>query len=416
MGVAMKIKIQKQNMVKILAVEPHPTHDVHVWDTDLSGFGVAISKNGNRSYVLQYRTREGRSRRMTLAKVANITPAKARELAAKGLQDIATGDDPIELRRATRRREKTLTVSALADRYLEEHAEIHKKPMSVAEDRRMIQTYVKPKLGNLEVDRVERRHVRKLHTDMVKSPYMANRVWALLSRMFSLAEKWGLRDEGINPCKGVDRYPEKSRVRYLSADELKRLGAALVKCEEEAEITPATALAVRLLVLTGCRSREILGLRWNQVDLDHNCLRLPDTKTGPRTVVLPAPARVLLADAPRDRDCPFVLPGHKRGKSLTTLRPGWSDITKRAGLDGLRVHDLRHAFASTAAVGRESLLIIGAMLGHTELETTKKYSHLSVEPVEAAAERTAATIASQMGLTGADAEVVNIRHHSEKQT
>ena len=395
------IKIARINAKHLEAIAPGESRDVFVWDTELKGFALRIRPNSRRSYILQYRNADGRSRRMKIGDAEVLTPDEARRQAGAALKAVAAGDDPVAERKA-KRGSHLPNVSDVADRYIKEHAKIHKKPRSAAEDERMVEAYVKPRLGTRRIDHVGREHIAALHRSMVDTPYMANRVWALLSKMFNVAEEWGLRPEGSNPCRRIKRYPEKSRVRYLTPAELKRFGEAITAAEKEEEpkkaITPTTALAIRLLVLTGCRLREILNLTWDQVDLEHRVIRLPDSKTGRRAVSLGAPAVQLLEHAPRYVDSPFVLPGHIHGRPLTTLRPGWGLVIKRGKLPDLRPHDLRHAFASVAAVGGESLLVIGAMLGHTETETTRKYAHLTADPVRDATDRTAAAIAKQLGL------------------
>ena len=417
----MKLKLTLQNKAELAAVEPDPARDVFVWDSELAGFALKITPKGRRVWVLQYRNADGRSRRITLGSASAVTPDKARKLAGAELTRIAGGADPVEERRE-RKAPGMLTVSELADRYLIEHARIHKKPSSAAEDERMIEAYVKPKLGRLRVDRVTKADIRELQQSVWEgkrktkgkkeeashAPYQSNRVWALCSRIFNFAEELGLRAEFSNPCRKVARYPERSRVRYLTPAELRRLGEALAAAEalstseakedREQAISPTAAAAIRLLLLTGCRLREILTLRWDQVDLDHQVLRLSESKTGPKVVPLAAPARLVLEQLPKLEGNPYVLPGQHKGEPLTTLRPGWERVVARAELGDLRAHDLRHAFASVAAVAGESLLTIGAILGHSESDTTRKYAHLTADPVLAAAERTAGAIASSLGL------------------
>jgi integrase len=417
-----KLKLALQNKAELAAIQPDPARDLFVWDTELVGFALKITPRDRRVWVLQYRNADGRSRRITLGNASSMTPDKARKLAGTELTRIAGGADPVEERRE-RKAPGMPTVAELADRYLIEHARIQKKPGSAAEDERMIETYVKPQLGRLRVDLVTKTDIRRLQQSVWKgmrkrkgktkneeihSPYQSNRVWALCSRMFNLAEEWGFRPEGSNPCRKVARYPERSRVRYLTPAELRRLGEVLAAAEalstseakedREQSISPTAAAAIRLLLLTGCRLREILNLRWDQVDLEHQVLRLAESKTGPKAVPLAAPARLVLEQLPRLEGNPYVLPGQHKGLPLTTLRPGWERVIARAELGDLRAHDLRHAFASVAAVAGESLLVIGAILGHTETDTTRKYAHLTANPVLEAAERTAGAIASSLGL------------------
>lgn len=392
-----KRKFGKVNRTSVLEAKPKVRRYV-LWDERLAGFALRVTPAGVKTYVLKYRNADGQQRWYTIGQDPEVTIDKATELAEIALAEIRAGRDPHAEKAA--RRVAGATVAELCDRYLTDYAEVHKKPSSVAEDRRMVEVYVKPKLGSKLVKLVNEQEVRDLLRGMRATPYMANRVWALLSKVFAVAEAWKMRRRGTNPCRDVDRYPEKARTRRLSAEEVARLGAALRDCEKAVNpaerVSPTVALAVRLLLLTGCRESEILGLRWEWLDLEHGFIHFPDSKTGEKVVPLGAPALQLLVDLKRIEGYPWVIPGRRRGKPLTDLRPGWGRLIARANLPNLRPHDLRHAFASVGAVGGESLLIIGAVLGHVDTETTKKYAHLSVDPLRAAADRIAGTLAAQL--------------------
>ena len=228
-------------------------------------------------------------------------------------------------------------------------------------------------------------------------PYQANRVLAVLSKMFNLAERWGLRPDGSNPCRHVEKFGERKRERMLSASELSRLGEALAGHDG----SPFVAGAVKLLIFTGARLGEILGLRWDWVDLDRGEARLPDSKSGAKTLHLPPPALAALATLPRIEGNSFVIVGHRAGAPLVNLEKPWRAIRATAGLDDFRLHDLRHAFASIAASSGLGLPIIGKILGHTQPATTARYAHLASDPVKAAAAAVAEKIASAMvGRTG----------------
>jgi integrase len=224
----------------------------------------------------------------------------------------------------------------------------------------------------------------------------ANRVLALLSKMMNLAEKWGLRPDGSNPCRHVDKYGETKRERFLSADELARLGDVLAEAERTATELPGAIAAVRLLALTGCRVSEIVTLRWQDVDLAAACLRLPDSKTGAKTVHLNAPALAVLAAIERDPGSPWVIRGGKPGARLINLQKPWRRIRANAGLENVRLHDLRHSHASVAVGLGEGLPMIGKLLGHSTVATTARYAHLAADPVKAATERVGAAIAGMM--------------------
>jgi integrase len=216
------------------------------------------------------------------------------------------------------------------------------------------------------------------------TPFQANRVVALLSKMLSLAERWGLRPDGSNPTRHVERFREKARQRYLSEAELARLGDALAESESMDLDSIEAVAAIRLLLFTGARMGEILTLRWDDVDLERRCLRLPDSKTGAKLIQLNAPALEVLASLKQRSE--WVLPGKDPKKRYVNLAKPWARISQRAELDDVRVHDLRHSFAAVGAGAGGSLLVIGGLLGHKSAATTARYAHLSVDPLRAANE------------------------------
>lgn len=377
-------------------VAPPERGDTLLWDSKLPGFGLRIKPSGRRTYVLQYRNKQGRSRRLTIGLHGPLTVDQAREQARLLLADVARGLDPTESRVNER---KAPTITDLAARYMSEHAEPKKKPKSVREDRRLWNEFVLPALGARTVADVTRGDVARLHT-MVgrKTPTTANRVLALLSKAFNLAELWGLRQDGSNPCRHVKRFKERKIERFLSGDELARLGEVLAEAESQHTELPSVILAIRLLALTGCRLGEILNLRWQDVDLKRGILLLPDSKTGRKTVPLGSSATELLSDASRSPENPYVVQGRLAGRPLVNLQLPWRRIREKAGLSDVRLHDLRHSFASVGASSGMSLPIIGALLGHTQSQTTQRYAHLSVDPLKHAADQISSEVAA--GLRG----------------
>ena len=227
-------------------------------------------------------------------------------------------------------------------------------------------------------------------------PGHANRTLGVLSWMLTLAEVWEVRPEGVNPCRFVKKYPERKRERFLSDDEYRRLGAALRDAERQRFASPAAIAAIRLLMLAGCRSGEIFWLRWEHVDLDRGELRLPDSKTGARIVHLGEPAIAVLRGMQRSEDNPWVIPGQKRGAHLASLHGPWYRIVDRAGIGNLRIHDLRHSFASGGLLVGEGLPMIGKLLGYNKVQTTARYAHLANDPVKFAANRIASRIAESI--------------------
>jgi integrase len=214
--------------------------------------------------------------------------------------------------------------------------------------------------------------------------------------MFSMAELWGLRPDGSNPRRHIKKYPEEKRERFLSPAELRRVGEVLREMEVEAVELPSAIAAVRLLILTGCRLGEVMTLRWEHVDLDGRALRLPDSKTGPKVVHLGQPAVAVLRGIRRLPDNPWVIVGTKLGGRLTDLQPFWQRVRARAGLKDVRIHDLRHTYASIAVAAGQGPPMIGKLLGHTQVQTTARYAHLAADPLRAAADQVAEALAAAL--------------------
>ncbi len=363
--------------------------DAVFWDRELPGFGVRVYPSGAKVYVVQCRA-EGKSRRITLGRHGVISADQARRKAALAIARIKGGEAP-EPAPADK-----VTVSALGERYLKEYVAVHCKPSSAKVYRRVLDKFILPVYGDLAVEAVEREHVSALHYRLRDIPYQANRVLDIESKLFNLAELWGLRREGGNPCRFVRKYKERKRERFLSDEEFRRLGEVLNEMEATGSVSAYAAAAIRLLMLTGCRRNEIVTLRWEDVDLEAGELRLPDGKTGARLVPLSPTAAEVLSRLPRRTDNPWVIPGSKPGAHLADLQPPWERVRKCAGLDDVRIHDLRHSFASRALALGESLPMIGKLLGHTQVETTARYAHLARDSVKASASRIAGSIGADI--------------------
>ena len=289
-----------------------------------------------------------------------------------------------------------LTVADLAERYLKEHAEVHCKPRTKEAYRWLVVKFVLPKLGKLAINEVEREHIAALHYQHRETPYQANRILEVVRKMFNLAEAWGLRKDGANPCRFAQKYKEQKRERFLTEEEFRCLGQVLSEVEAEDSETLSAVTAIRLLMLTGCRLNEIQMLRWENVDLNAAELRLPDSKTGARMVPLSRAAASVLNALPRSDDNPWVIAGKKPGSHLTDLQHPWRRIRARAGLDNVRIHDLRHSFASRALALGESLSMIGKLLGHTQVQTTARYAHLASDSVKASGSRISDSIGADI--------------------
>jgi integrase len=252
---------------------------------------------------------------------------------------------------------------------------------------------------------VNRGDIARLHHEMRSKPYQANSTLAMLSKFFGWAEKHGLRPDGSNPCRHVEKYREGRRERFLSQAELGRLGDALREAEQEKTCSPWIIAAVRLLALTGARRNEILTLRWEYVSEEHERLLLPESKTGRKVIPLNPQALAVLHGVPRLEGNPYVICGDRPGRHLVNLEKPWRRIRRAAKLDDVRLHDLRHSFASVGASGGESLIVIGKLLSHSQPATTARYAHLADDPVRAASEAIGRYIASAMESVG-NGEVV----------
>lgn len=401
----MRVRLSKNVVDK---AKPGPTN-LFLWDTALPRFGLKVTPAGAKTYVVQYR-QGGRVRRYTIGRHGQPwTVETARKDAQAQLGRVAKGEDPQTVKTGTR---DAPTVADLADRFLREHADAKKKPSTAAEYRRIVQTIIGPKLGRVRVADLTSADVARLHHSLRASPYTANRAAAVLGVMCSCALRWRWRTDGVNPVRGLERFREQKRERFLAPTELERLGKVLTaaergklarKSEESGEHEPVTVspfalAAIRLLALTGARRGEVLGLRWEHVDLEQGVVRLPDSKTGAKSIYLPGTARAVLASLPRVEGTPYVFPGGREGAALVNLKKPWGAIREAAGLPDVRLHDLRHSFAAAGAGAGLGLPIIGRALGHKTPTTTARYAHVAPDPVREAVEAVGGRIAA--GLAG----------------
>jgi integrase len=389
--------------------------EVVLWDQEVRGFGIRARAGGAKTYILHYRTGSGRAaplRKLTIGKHGSPwTPDMARIEAKRLLGLVASGEDPAD-RRANER--KALTLAELCDLYLAEGA-THKKASTLKADVARVAHHIKPLLGQMRVDKVARADIERVLTDVkagktaAPTPKKGERrrpgsivtggsgvaaqCVALLSTLLAFAVSRGLRSD--NPARGIKKPPVRKMERFLSEEEIARLAAALAT-ESSRTGNPYPAAAIRLLLLTGGRRGEILGLRWPHVDFEQRYLRLPDSKTGAKVVYLNPPALEALARLPHVEGNPYVFPGKAERTPLGGIDKVWFRVRALAGLEGVRLHDLRHSFASMGVAGGLSLPIIGALLGHKHPATTGRYAHLSADPVRAANDVIGMRIAAAM--------------------
>ena len=382
--------------VDALSVEDR---DAIFWDRDLSGFGVRVYPSGRKVYVVQSRGPRG-SRRVTLGRHGEITAEQARKRAAGIIDRIKTGQEPLP---AEPERDRGPTVADLADRFMRAHVAVNCKPATAVRYGGLLRNCILPVLGSMPIGSVERTHVADLHYALRDRPSSANRSVDILKKMFSLAEVWGLHPQGRNPCRSVRRYKERKPQRFLSAEEYQRLGRVLDEVEAEGTAWLPAIAAIRLLILTGCRRNEILALRWDDVDRTAGELRLKDAKTGGRMVPLTPTAAAVLDAIPRMPGNPWVIAGKRPGKHLRNVNELWYRLRARAGLKDVRLHDLRHSWASRALALGESLPMIGRQLGHTQVQTTARYAHLAQDTEKVSAARVAGSIEADIMVPAAEA-------------
>lgn len=407
------IKITAGNVEDIMA-EPAPGKTTFYFDSELSGFGFYRTAGGTGTFFAEFRPVAGGSKkRIKLGRVGTLKANEAREAARKAIAHAGLGKD-LASDRAEQR--ASLTVKALVEKYIEEFVARNKKASSAEFYRIMLRKHVEPHIGATKAVALLRPDLQRAHTVWSRTARTsANRAIKLISATYGWAGKNGYVPEGMNPARGIDLNKEQGRERFLTQEEMGRLGAAMIEAETvgfEAEVTeakhapkgqrnkmhPAVTGAIRLFMLTGMRLREVLHLRWDEVDLDRGLLFLPDSKTGRKTVVLSAAAVEILAGIPRIGV--YVVAGESAGlpdeKPRADLKRPWAAITKRAGLGGLRIHDLRHSFASVGAWSGLGLPIIGKLLGHADAKTTARYTHIDTDSSRRAADAIASQISAAM--------------------
>lgn len=365
--------IIRLTLTSINALKPGET----LFDTDVKGLGIR-----RRARALTYfvKTRiAGRQRWLTIGRHGSPwTPKTARKRAIKILSE-AADDNDIGLARKKRRDRPTL--KAAADQFLELHGP-KLKPRTCAEYKRLLDLHIVPELGTRRIDDISRTDASRLHVKHKATPRQANHILAVLSKLITWCEDHSLRDEGAHPCRRIAKYRENRRERFLTIDEVKRLGKVLQAAEDALTQNIYAIAAIRLLLLTGMRLSEILTLRWEWVDLGRRLILLPDSKTGFKPVALSPPAIEVLKRLLRVRDNPHVIVGNKQGDHLKDLQTPWRALRAAAAIGNCRIHDLRHSYASFAAASGASLPMIGALLVHRHVATTARYTHLANDPLE----------------------------------
>jgi integrase len=346
-------------------------------DIEFRGFGARRQKD-RTSYFLQKKV-EGRVRFFTIGPHGQPwTADSARKAAHRILNGLADGVDPTVERRRLRDKPSLRTVT---ETFFEEHGP-KLKQRTRAEYQRLADRHILPELGSRRIDDIARSDVSKLHAGHKATPRQANHILAVLSKIMSWSEDQGWREEDTNPCRRIAKYRENRRERFLTIEEIARLGKVLRTAEDNLTQNIYAIAAIRLLLLTGMRLSEVLTLKWEYIDAGRRLILLPDSKTGFKPVPLNPPAIEVLKRLPRVKDNPYVIVGHKKGDHLKDLQAPWRALRADAKLGNCRIHDLRHSYASFAAASGASLPMIGALLVHKHVATTARYTHLANDPVQ----------------------------------
>lgn len=414
----MKNSIKKRITKRTIDANPPREKDFIIWDDQISGFGLRIKPSGTKSYFIQYRNEQGVSRRYTLGQHGKLTPDTARDLAVQYSGNIASGKDPAEDRKLKRRE---MTVSELCDLYIKEGCN-DKKPSTIYADKGRIERHIKKLLGNKKISALTRTDVARMRDDIVAGKTkadiktgtrgraivkggkgVARQSVSLLSAIYTFAIGRDLVTD--NPCRGVKKPPANSNMRFLSEQEFAELGDLLAEAQNSGEHI-SVINALRLLIFTGCRKSEITTLKWDYIDWNNACLKLPDSKTGQKVVRLAPAALEILQNQPRLEGNDYVFHGCKEGHYFVGIGKAWGRIRKRReNLSDVRIHDLRHSYASAGLASGLSLALIGKLLAHKSPATTARYAHLSDDPAKSAADLIASRISNAIQKSDKDTVV-----------
>lgn len=395
----MKPRISKRTVDALVC--PPDKDRVFLWDGAIPGFGIVAFPTGAKIYVIQYR-KAGKSHRHKIGRHGHLTPEQARTEAKKLLGEIASGKNPAAERKAAR---EIRTFESVAREFVHLHLRAKKKPRSAIEFARLLDHDILPAIGKMRVTDITRLDVSRFHTAMREKPVLANKCLIVISAVWGWAGRQGEVDAAKNPATGIDRYREQRRERLLSGDELGRIGDALAEAEAE---YPWSVATIRLLALTGCRLNEILTARWDYLDMERGMLHLPDSKTGRKSVVLNAAALEVIAAISASPAREYIIAGLRPDKPRSPPQRFWRQILKDAKVEGVRIHDLRHNFATVGAGAQMGLPVIGKLLGHATPSTTQRYAHLADNPLRAASETIGAQIDAAMNRKK-PAEIVELK-------
>jgi len=375
------------------AIEPTEKRQVY-FDDMVTGLALKVMPSGHKSFYYCYRAGKGRGapkRQVQLGAFPDLTVEQARDKAKRYQAQVIQGQDPAKDIQQLKDRQSVAEVLAL---FFNEHVQVKLKTHTITQYEGLARRCVLPAMGKTKVEEVSHRDVAQLHHQLKDTPYQANRTLAMLSKFFGWCEVNGFRQRLTNPVFGLEKYKEKKQMEFMGQAELSAVGQALESLETEGRINGLMASALRLVALTGARVSEILSLKWEYlVDLQAGLVHLPDSKTGFKVLHLSTPAIEVLMSIPRRTE--FVFPSFDAACGhITSLRKVWDMVRATAGFKGRwRIHDLRHAYASTAVNSGASLPFIGKLLGHSQASTTARYAHVAENPAHKVAEETGTMIA-----------------------
>lgn len=374
----------------IEALEPTETIAFY-WDADVKGFGVRVSPGGTKAFVVQFR--EGpKTVRKTLGTFPTMALDRARQAAADILAAVRLGEDlPI-------RKSGGKTFGEVLDLFIE-NAKAKKAPRTAADYEARIDKYIRPKFGSKKIAQITRLEVERWHEGFSATPSQGNHCLTILVAVFGFAIKAKLLKQSDHPALGISKYKESARTRYLTLDEVAAFGTAMAALEADKHVSPWAASALRLLMLTGARHGEILGLKWEYVDFPGRALNLPTSKTGAKQIKLSAAAVEVLRSIPRIENVDWVIAGRRHGEAMTSLQRPFTQIVTKAGLKNIRIHDLRHSAASIATSGGVGLPVVGALLGQSQAYTTQRYSHIHDQAERDAAELIGDAVGNLISIT-----------------
>jgi len=422
------LKLTKRSIDAIKPCEK----EMFYWDTEMQGFGLVVYPSGKKSFILQYRNKLGRGHRKVLGRYGIETVDDVRTIARQHWSDISKGGDPVDEERTRR---NSATMNELFDMHIERHVKVHNAATTIKTVIPQIDKHLRPALGALKVHAVTRQDVQKLHVAMKATPRNANKQLAILSKVFSNAELWGLRAENSNPCRKIKQYPQNSRERFLSDVEVKRLGDAIREAESEglpwliavegdkakhlakpenrrSPIAPDVLKIILLLIFTGARRGEIVSLEWEHVDFDRGLVSLPKTKgTARRAHPVSVQALEILAGIRRIDGARWVFSrstDKSRHVAPEVVENAWQRLRKRAGIEDVHLHDLRHTFATFGSQAGANAHILRDALRHSSTAMTSRYVNYDESPVRVFSDAIGGRIAAGLGSV-LSAKVIELR-------